>query len=89
MKLRRAVGPAVKLVITFLAILASESLGCSRVPEQALRDEQARSRTYRDAYETQAAEISALKEKLAAEGKRCPAATAPVTVPAESAATAH
>jgi hypothetical protein len=45
---------------------------CGRVPEQALRDEQARSRRYRDAYETQAVELAALKARLAALEKRCP-----------------
>ena len=44
---------------------------CGRVPEQALRDEQARTRRYRDAYETQAAELASLKSRLAELEKRC------------------
>jgi hypothetical protein len=41
-------------------------------PEIALRDEQARSRRYRDAYETQAAELAQLKARLLElEKKRC------------------
>ncbi|HEX9605517.1 MAG TPA: hypothetical protein VF973_17315 [Myxococcales bacterium] len=48
-------------------------LACSRVPEQALRDEQARARRYRDAYETTAAELAAAKARLAALEQRCAA----------------
>lgn len=48
-----------------LLALAFLGLSCGRVPEQSLRDEQARSRRYRDAYETQAVELQQLKEKLA------------------------
>ena len=52
--------------------LASLLLGaCGRVPEQALRDEQARSRRYRDAYETQAAEVQALKDRLSQLQQSC------------------
>jgi hypothetical protein len=49
------------------------ALSCSRVPEQALRDEQARSRRYRDAYETTAAELAAAKARLADLEQRCAA----------------
>ncbi|MFL5310369.1 MAG: hypothetical protein ACJ79H_07960 [Myxococcales bacterium] len=45
--------------------------GCGRVPEQALRDEQARARRYRDAYETTAAELAAAKAHLAEVEQRC------------------
>ena len=45
---------------------------CGRVPEQALRDEQARTRRYRDAYETQAAELATLRARLADLEKNCP-----------------
>ena len=44
-----------------------------RVPEQALRDDQARTRQYRDAYETTAAELAATKARLAALEKSCSA----------------
>jgi hypothetical protein len=48
------------------------ALGCGgRVPEQALRDEQARTRQYRDAYETTAAELAAAKARLSELEKRC------------------
>jgi hypothetical protein len=53
-----------------IAVLLS---ACGRVPEQALRDEQARSRHYRDAYETAAAELAAAKARLAEVEKTCPA----------------
>jgi hypothetical protein len=46
---------------------------CGRVPEQALRDEQARARRYRDAYETTAAELAAAKARLAEVEQRCAA----------------
>jgi len=49
------------------------ALACSRVPEQALRDEQARARRYRDAYETTAAELAATKARLAELEKSCAA----------------
>lgn len=55
-----------------LALLAA-LCACGRVPEQALRDEQARSRHYRDAYETTAAELAAAKARLAELEKSCPA----------------
>jgi hypothetical protein len=45
---------------------------CGRVPEQALRDEQARARRYRDAYETTAAELAATKSRVAELEQRCP-----------------
>lgn len=65
-----------------LAALAGAALAlaaCGRVPEQALRDEQARSRRYRDAYESQAQELQRLKERVADLEKKaadagCPAA---------------
>ena len=42
--------------------------------ESVLRDEQAKSRRYRDAYETQAAELAQVKARLAAlEKKACAA----------------
>lgn len=47
------------------------AIACGRVPEQALRDEQARTRQYRDAYETTAAELGATKARLAALEKSC------------------
>ncbi len=53
------------------ALLALALSGCSRVPEQSLRDEQARGRRYRDAYETQALELQVLKEKVAQLEKGC------------------
>lgn len=46
-------------------------IACGRVPEQALKDEQARTRQYRDAYETTAAELAAAKARLAALEKSC------------------
>ena len=46
---------------------------CGRVPEQALRDEQARARRYRDAYETTAAELAAAKARLAELEQHCAA----------------
>lgn len=55
------------------ALLAVVLAACGRVPEQALRDEQARSRRYRDAYETAATELAAAKARLAEIEKRCPA----------------
>jgi hypothetical protein len=50
---------------------------CGRVPEQALRDEQARTRRYRDAYETSATEVAALKARLAEMEKGCASAKSP------------
>jgi hypothetical protein len=48
--------------------------GCGgKVPEQALRDEQARTRRYRDAYETAAAELAAAKARVAELEQRCAA----------------
>ena len=46
---------------------------CSRVPEQALRDEQTRARRYRDAYETTAAELAAAQARLAELEQHCAA----------------
>jgi hypothetical protein len=39
---------------------------CARVPEQSLRDEQARTRRYRDAYESEHDELVALRSRVAA-----------------------
>ena len=52
-----------------LLALVALSAACSRVPEQALKDEQARARRYRDAYETLQQENAALKTRLAAQEK--------------------
>jgi len=52
-----------------LALLALAA--CARVPEASLRDEQARSRRYRDAYETALAENAGLKKRLAALREEC------------------
>ena len=60
--------------ILFFALGLAE-VGCSRVPEQALRDEQARSRRYRDAYETLQEEVTALRARVA-EQKGCAAQSA-------------
>lgn len=67
-----------------VAALALLGAACARVPEQALRDEQAKSRAYRDAYETQAAELQALKDKLAASAgqKQCEGSPAAASAPA-------
>jgi hypothetical protein len=63
-----------KKIIFFCAVLLGP-VGCGgTVPEQALRDEQARMRQYRDAYETTAAELAAAKARLAALEKSCSAA---------------
>lgn len=62
-------------VILFIALGFAEA-GCGRVPEQALRDEQARSRRYRDAYETLQEELTAARARLA-EQKGCAAQPAP------------
>jgi len=63
-----------------LATLVSLALaGCGRVPEQALRDEQARSRKYRDAYETGLQETEWLKKRLAETEQR--AAVCAATMP--------
>jgi ABC-type Fe3+-hydroxamate transport system substrate-binding protein len=59
----------VKAALLLLVLLAA----CGQVPEQALRDEQARARQYRDAYETTAAELAAAKARLAALDQRCAA----------------
>jgi hypothetical protein len=55
------------------ALVAILAAGCGRVPEQALRDEQARTRRYRDAYETAAAELAAAKARVAQLEQRCAA----------------
>ena len=61
--------------IIFFSALLLGAIACSgTVPEQALRDEQARMRQYRDAYETIAAELAAAKARLAALEKSCSAA---------------
>jgi len=60
----------VKAALLLLGLLAA----CGgRVPEQALRDEQARARHYRDAYETTAAELAATKARLSQLEQRCAA----------------
>jgi hypothetical protein len=56
-----------------LFVVALLLAACGRVPEQALRDEQARARQYRDAYETTAAELAATKARLAEVEQRCAA----------------
>ena len=58
------------------AALAVCSSACGRVPEASLRDEQARSRKYRDAYETMSQENDALKKRLSHAEKRAQAACA-------------
>lgn len=55
------------------ALAAAVLAGCGRVPEQALRDEQVRTRRYRDAYETTAAELAAAKARLTELEQRCAA----------------
>jgi hypothetical protein len=56
------------------ALAAALLAGCGgKVPEQALRDEQARTRHYRDAYETAAAELAAAKARVAELEQRCAA----------------
>lgn len=50
------------LASSFWAALAASACGHS---DGALRDEQARTRRYRDAYETQAAELVQLKARVA------------------------
>ena len=67
----RSVGSSRGAAILFFALGLAE-VGCGRVPEQALRDEQARSRRYRDAYETLQEEVTALRAR-AAEQKGCAA----------------
>ena len=60
-----------------LALAALLVSGCG-ISEQVLRDEQARGRKYRDAYETQQQELKALKDKLKVlEGAGCARAAAP------------
>jgi hypothetical protein len=59
------------------ALLALD--GCSRVPEQALRDEQGRSRRYRDAYESLQDETTALRARLAELEKQGRCSAAPAT----------
>jgi hypothetical protein len=51
--------------VLLFAALAVCGAGCGKVPEQALRDEQARSRRYRDAYETLQEEVTALRARAA------------------------
>lgn len=46
-------------------------LACDRVPEQMLRDEQARSRRYLDAYESEHGENTALRAQLEEQKSRC------------------
>jgi hypothetical protein len=54
-------------------VAAALVVGCGKVPEQALRDEQTRARHYRDAYETTSAELAATKARLAEVEQRCAA----------------
>ena len=66
-------------LITLIA-LAGLGSGCG-VSEQVLRDEQGRTRRFREAWETQGAELGVLRERLAArEAKGCEG-TAPKSVP--------
>ena len=53
--------------LAFLAVLLA---ACSHADTGALRDEQARSRHYGDAYETQAQQIAQLKARIAELEKR-------------------
>lgn len=54
-----------------LGLLLLLAAGCGH-SESALRDEQAKSRRYRDAYETQAAELAQVKARVAQlEKKAC------------------
>ena len=53
--------------LTLVAILLAAACGHG---DAALRDEQTRSRHYRDAYETQAQEIAQLKARIAELEKR-------------------
>ena len=59
-----------------VGLIALVLAGCGRVPEQALRDEQARSRKYRDAYETGLQENEWLKKRLAETEQRAAACAA-------------
>jgi hypothetical protein len=66
------------------AALLAALLACGRVPETALRDEQSRSRRYRDAYETQLGENGELRKRLTAAEQRaraCPAGAEPPSQP--------
>jgi hypothetical protein len=55
-------------------LVAALLAGCGgKVPEQALRDEQSRTRRYRDAYESAAAELAAAKARVAELEQRCAA----------------
>ena len=65
--------------LAVLACLAAAVLACGRVPEQSLRDEQARSRRYRDAYESELQRNQELRKRLAESEQRtavCPPAAA-------------
>ena len=60
---------ALVFLTLLLAFLGATACGHS---EAALRDERAKSRRYRDAYETQAAELAQLKARMAnLEKKAC------------------
>jgi cell division protein FtsB len=65
----RLLVPGAPLVAVLLTLLS----GCGRVPEQALRDEEARSRRYRDAYESLQGEVASLKAKVEKLEQGCPA----------------
>ena len=69
--------------LLFVALGVAEA-GCGRVPEQALRDEQARSRRYRDAYETLQEELTAVRARVA-EQRGCAAQPAVEASKAETA----
>jgi hypothetical protein len=64
------------------AALALGLLACGRVPEAQLRDEQARSRRYRDAYESALQENGQLKDQLK-KAKAAPACPAEPPKPAQ------
>lgn len=65
----RESGAGYALPLCALLALVSPLSACGRVPEQALKDEQARARRYRDAYETLQEENVALKARLVAQEK--------------------
>lgn len=54
-----------------LALLSLLFAGACSHGDAALREEQARTRHYRDAYETQAQEVQQLKKRVAELEQRC------------------
>ena len=58
--------PAARLLRVALCALvcALSGLACDRIPEQVLRDEQARARQYRDAFESEHDENVQLRARL-------------------------